>query len=250
MNNALVSVILPVFNGERFISEAIDSVLQQTYPNLELLIINDASTDDTSKIISEYGVQQKVICFDLKSNTGVANARNVGLKESHGKYVAFIDADDIWNKDKLEIQIKQMIQQNLDYSYAYYNIVDENLNHLKSVTQMPDYVTYRLLLRTNYIPMLTVVAKRDLFLNDKFSPVGHEDYALWLKLFRNNNINAGACRKVLAKYRVHNHSISGNKLRSALWVWRLYRTQEQMTLLVASKSLISYIWYGLKKHRY
>ncbi|MCG0826138.1 glycosyl transferase family 2 [Lactiplantibacillus plantarum] len=250
MNQDLVSVIMPVFNGERFLKDAIESVLGQTYKNIELLIINDGSTDYTNEIISNFKSNKFVVYIDLNENVGVAEARNIGLRHAKGKYIAFIDSDDIWCANKLDIQLCQMKQKNLNYSFSYYKLIDENKNLLKIVNKIPSRATYQSLIKRNYIPMLTVMVSSELIRNYRFNSVGHEDYALWLELFRTQNVRAEACGQVLAKYRVHDSSISANKIQSARWVWHLYRKQEKMSFMSACINWMCYVWYGIKKHSY
>ncbi|AVK63332.1 glycosyl transferase family 2 [Lactobacillus sp. CBA3606] len=249
MSEPLISVIMPVYNSANYIAAAIHSVFAQTYKNLELIIVDDGSTDGTSKIVQSFSGDVRLRYFKSANNAGVASARNIGLRNMRGAYVAFIDSDDIWLKNKLSVQLQFIEKNKIDFTYSYYEIIDSKQETLKIIDKLNFKATYSDLLKTNFIPLLTVLVKSSFLKGLSFKNVKHEDYILWLKLLRNEEMKAFLCPEMVAQYRVHGKSISSNKFKSALWVWNVYRYEEKLSLLKASKNMITYIIFGIRKHR-
>ena len=129
-NNPLVSVVIPSYNSGKFISETLKSVSSQTYEEIEIIVVDDCSTDNTIEIIKKHN-DPRLVLIQLEKNKGVANARNVGIANSKGTYIAFVDSDDVWIKDKLKKQIKIMEQYHALLSYTAYEIIDETNKNIK-----------------------------------------------------------------------------------------------------------------------
>lgn len=221
-----VSIILPVYNSEGFIADSIKSVLNQSYRNFDLIIIDDHSTDNSPDIIREIK-DSRIIYFRNKENKGVAFSRNIGLDNANGEYIAFIDSDDIWYKDKLERQIISMETLNLDLCVSYYNINYVEKDNISLFSKVPVRLDYKKLLKKNYIPMLTAVISASLLSSHRFKDVGHEDYLMWLSIFKEartaeKKINFLCIQKPLAKYSKRKDSISANKLSAVDWIWNIY----------------------------
>lgn len=215
-NNGLVSVIMPAYNAGSYIREAIKSVIDQTYCNWELIIVDDGSTDTSAKIVNELLIEDNRIQYYYQENGKQGKARNFGISKSKGSYIAFLDADDLWLSEKLEIQIKEIQKKNVDLvfanSYIFNN--DEIFDTSQKTNILPtdfyDKSSLKLFLEVNRIPILTVLVKRDKVLKvDGFSEEldiqNIEDYHLWLKLLMSNCIfySSGF---IVARYRVHNSS--------------------------------------------
>lgn len=226
--NKLVSIIIPSYNSELFISETITSVLNQTYKNFELIIVDDNSIDDSLNIIKKFAKNDdriKLVC--LKLNSGVANARNIGLENSSGDYIAFLDSDDKWYSNKLEEQLNFMILNNYHFTFTSYNKFD-NSGNILNLVKAPYKIDYKILLRTNYMGCLTVmISKR--YLENLFFPLNtkREDYAMWLMVIKKAGYAYGL-NKNLAQYRVHSKQSSKNKLKMAYETWFLYRHIEKL----------------------
>ncbi|MFR3521623.1 MAG: glycosyltransferase family 2 protein, partial [Clostridia bacterium] len=189
MEKNLVSIITPVYNGEKYIEKCIESVLNQTYKNLEMIIVDDGSIDNSENIIKKYTKENSFIKYiKLKENRGISNARNVALKNATGRFVAFLDCDDIYYKDKIKKQVNFMIENNYFFTYTSYNLIDENGQNLNKIICAKEYENYKSLLRGNNIGCLTVMIDR-LKINENliFSSNPHEDYILWLSILKNNN---------------------------------------------------------------
>ncbi|MHB1105095.1 MAG: glycosyltransferase family 2 protein [Lutibacter sp.] len=222
-NNELVSVIMPAYNAESYIREAISSVITQTYSIWELIIIDDGSTDTTAKIVNEWLLKDNRIQYYYQENGKQGKARNFGISKSKGVYLAFLDADDIWLSEKLEIQIKEIQNKNVDLvfadSYIFKN--DDILDISQKINIIPtvfyDKSSLNFFLKENRIPILTVLVKREKIINvncfsEELDIQNVEDYHLWLKLLMSNCIfYSSSC--ILAKYRLHDNSAtSGDKL--------------------------------------
>ena len=215
--NALISVIMPAYNAEKFIADAIDSVLKQTYTDLELIIIDDGSTDKTSQIAKQYITWDNRIIYIYQDRGGRGKARNKGLGHAKGRYIAFLDADDIWLPEKLAVQTEAMSTGNIDlvFSDAYIfkeRPVTEKRIGVSAGTYKGEEAIQKFL-RCNYIPMLTAIARKLSIENvSGFSEQDdiHEDYHLWIRMLINGCIFRGI-ETPLAYYRVHRASSSSGE---------------------------------------
>lgn len=220
MNNessSLISIIMPAYNAEKFIRESIESVLSQTYQNWELLIVNDASTDNTIKIVQTYLADPRIRVINLNENGGLAHARNAGIEKAAGKYITFLDSDDLWTPDKLARQVEYHKQHpEIPISHTRYIMFNEKGEIKRSlrIRLRPSFtkhgLLYKRLLSENIIGVLTVMIQSSVIksvggFDDNLRSA--EDYDLWLRLSK-KNIPFGYLKKSLAKYRVHINSLS------------------------------------------
>ena len=248
MNKNLVSIITPMYNSEKFIEETIKSVINQTYKDWEMIIVDDCSTDNSPNIVKPYvDNDNRIKYIRAKSNQGVSHARNLALKEAQGQFIAFLDSDDIWNEEKLEKQINFMKEKDCAISFTSYELIDENNNKLGKVINVPSQVDYNTLLKGNILGCLTVVVdKSKLDFPIKMSGVRHEDYVLWLSILKKGHIAYGI-NENLAMYRKSSTSLSGNKIKSAMWTWNIYRNIEKIPMHKAIYYFINYSINGIKK---
>lgn len=217
----LVSIITPSYNSEKTIGKTIDSILNQDYPNWELLITDDNSNDNTVEIVSEYK-DPRIKLTVLNRNVGAGAARNISIKKAKGKYLAFCDSDDFWDRNKLSFQIGYMIKNNTPFSYSNYREIDENGRVLKEKIS-PKIISYNKLLVRNYIGCLTVILDRTEIENIKMSSLRkRQDWLLWLTILRNNKIEASNCEKCLATYTNRKGSISSNKFEMLVYHYVMY----------------------------
>jgi teichuronic acid biosynthesis glycosyltransferase TuaG len=252
MDDELVSVIVPVYNSEKYIKDAIESVLNQTYKNWEMIMVNDCSTDHSKEIIARYvALDQRIKCYDLEENSGAAAARNRAIELAAGRFLAFLDADDIWVSDKLEYQIHYMLQNGYAFTFADYELINDNGDSLEKTIIMPTSISYDEYLANTIIQTVTVVLDRQ-YIRDVKIPLltrGHEDFAAWLAILKDNNIAHGI-NKSLGKYRRTPGSLSSNKFRSAGKTWYVYREVEKLGRIKALKCLVSYAFFAVKKRIY
>lgn len=244
----LVSVIVPVYNAEDFMRETIDSILAQTYKDIEIICIDDMSKDSSRSIIEDYASKHENIRpILLEENGGVSNARNVGIANARGRYIAFLDSDDVWLPEKIEKQIEFMNKNKYAFTFTSYRFMDADSNLLNTVVHAKKELTYEKLLRQNAISCLTVVIDRE-YIEDIYMPkIHHEDYAAWLRILKKGH-NAYGLDEVLAKYRTRQNSLSGNKIKAAGWTWNILRNEEKLGLVKAIYCFCYYAVVNVYKH--
>jgi teichuronic acid biosynthesis glycosyltransferase TuaG len=242
-----VSVVIPNYNCADFIGQTIESVLGQTYTNWELLIADDQSTDASLEVIKKYVAQDSRIKLLINENReknarGAASARNCALKHVSGEYVAFLDSDDLWHPTKLAEQLQFMTLQKVDFSYTWYDIIDEKNNTLDIWKPSFDSTTYFEHLRRPVIGTLTVMYRAALFGQRKFQvPIQkyfYEDSKFWLDLLKTTP-KAYCLKKNLSAYRLRRSSTSANKLEALVFFWRTLK-QEKISYV---RRLFSFTYY-------
>lgn len=247
--DGLVSIITPAYNAAAYITETIESVLAQTYTKWEMLIVNDCSKDNTAEIVQSYAAKDKRIkLINLKQNNGAAVARNTAIQNAKGRYIAFLDSDDIWKKEKLQKQIQFMQQNGYAFTYTSYKHFKGTKENIQNQVQISKRLNYNQALKGNPIGCLTVMLDRKQIQNIRFTKQRHEDYILWLNILK-QGITAYGIQESLALYRTGNSkSISGNKLQSAFWTWKVYRESQRLSVLKSMYYMWFYVVSGLKKH--
>lgn len=245
----LVSIITPAYNAAAYIAETIESVFAQTYTNWEMLIVNDCSKDNTAEIVQSYAAKDKRIkLINLKQNSGAAIARNAAIQNAKGRYIAFLDSDDLWKKEKLQKQIQFMQQNGYAFTYTSYEHFKETKENIQNQVQIPKSLNYQQALKGNQIGCLTVMLDRKQITNIHFTTQKHEDYILWLNILK-LGITAHGIQESLALYRTDNSkSISGNKMQSAMWTWKVYRESQRLSVVKSMYYFWFYVVNGLKKH--
>lgn len=238
----LVTVIMPVYNAERYMEQSIESIIAQTYQKWELLIVDDGSTDSSVQIMQEYCSRDRRIQMILSTgNEGVASARNKGIQAAKGEYIAFLDSDDLWKAEKLEIQIHYMQEHNCGFVYSAYDVIDEKNVYQKTITPYWDKVSYKKLLNTNIIACCTAVIKSEYIKDNLMPQLKHEDYATWLNILKNHQLIAECVPGILASYRLVKGSVSSNKIKTIGWNWRIYHYNQQLGFLRSVRQIISFI---------
>jgi teichuronic acid biosynthesis glycosyltransferase TuaG len=231
MSQPLVSIITPVYNAEKFISETIQSVLDQTFEDFELLLIDDCSTDRSESIINEFVQKDKRIkYYKLSENSGAAVARNKGLEMAEGRFIAFIDSDDKWYRLKLERQLSFMQNQQVAFTYTKFEMINDDGSVRKKAADLPTKLDYTGLLKNTAIACSTVVIDKEVIGDFRMPLVRKgQDTATWLKILRNHK-NAYLVDEVLNQYRVVEGSLSSNKLLALKRTWNTYKNLEKLPL--------------------
>ena len=241
MNNELISIIMPVYNTDKYITEAINSVLNQTYKNIELIIVDDASTDNSSNIIQSFNTSL-IKYIKLEKNMGAANARNIGLENSNGKIICFIDSDDIWEKSKLEKQYNYLKKLNVGFVYTKYINLYENGKYRKLNYKFLEFMEYKDLLKNTEIGTSTVMFNTNIISKDKIR-MKHlqtcEDTSTWFRITK-LGYKAYLFNEILVTHRVRKGSLSYNKLKNAINMFKVYRQQEEQSLLSTLKLFFCY----------
>ena len=216
---------MPAYNAARFIRQSIQSILQQSFQDWELLVTDDASTDNTPQVLEQAARDDaRVRIFLQTQNQGPGAARNHSLSHARGRYLAFLDSDDLWATDKLEKQM-QLLAAHPDAGILFTGsaFIRRNGERSSYVLQVPEEITYQRLLRQNLISCSSVVMRRELFLRHRMQHDElHEDFLLWLKLLK-EGVRAYGVNEPLLIYRLSPSSKSGNKLHAARMTWRVYR---------------------------
>ena len=222
---------MPSYNSALFIKDSINSVLCQTYTNWELIIVDDFSVDDSRLIISDFMKKDKRIkAVLLESNIGSAETRNIALDMAKGKYIAFLDSDDLWIEDKIEEQIKFMKYKGIAFSYTSYQPISEDMTKKFSVVKAPDIMTYNSYLKNTIIGCLTVIIDKSKTGNFKMPNIRtSHDMALWLIIMK-RGFSAYGLNKKLAYYRIVNNSNTSNKFKSVKDVWMVYTKIEKINV--------------------
>jgi len=237
----LVSVIMPAYNSQALLESSVRSVMAQTYPHWELLIVDDASTDATLAIARELArADERIRLVRMTHNAGVAAARNRGIAEARGQYIAFLDSDDLWLERKLEAQIGFMQSTGTAFSFTKYRRMRRN-GTLGRALGVPVTVGYEQLLRGNVIGCLTVIIDRAQVPEIEMPHVKHEDYVTWLGILK-RGVVAWSLQQDLARYRVAESSVSSDKKRSAGWTWNIYRQVEKLSI---PKAIWCFVHYSL-----
>lgn len=253
MKNGLISIITPIYNCEKFIEETIKCVQNQTYTNWELLAVDDCSPDNSSDIIKKYAKKDKRIKYiKLKENSGAAIARNKALEESKGRFIAYLDADDLWKPEKLEKQVNFMLDNNYAFTCTDYEKIDENGNSLNKIIKIPEKVNYNLFLRNTIIQTVgvmvdTKITGKDIIVMPNIRR--RQDAATWCQLLK-NGFDCYEVPENLSYYRVVSNSLSSNKFKAVKMNWYWYRKIEKLPLWKTCYCFVGYAFNAVKKRIY
>lgn len=236
----LVSIITPVYNAEKFVREAMDSVFAQTNPHWELLLVEDGSSDQSVDVITGYMEKKKdprIRLIRQPFNQGAAEARNRGLKEAEGRYIAYLDSDDLWEPEKLERELNFMREKDAAFAFTGYEFTDENGVGTGKVVRVPETLTFKQALSNTTIFTTTVMFDTEKIPKEllKMPIMKSEDTALWWKVLQ-QGYTAYGLNENLVKYRRTGRSLSSNKLEAVRRIWNLYRR-------VAGLGVIKSAWY-------
>lgn len=242
---ALVSVIMPNFNYAKYLKQSIDAVLVQTYSFVELIIVDDASTDNSLEIIQQYVSQNNNIkLISNKKNKGVVACRNLGIEIAKGSYLCFIDPDDYWEENKLALQLQAMLDANSNLCFTDLQIIDSDGRKGKIRKHHYQDYSYKSLLKRNFIPHSTLIVKKDLLEAIRYKEIEvntfqkkimqllsikniiHEDYVLLLTIFKNKQVKPIHLDQPLVNYRVHANNYSGNYLKKLFSLYCIYRNTQ------------------------
>tara|TARA_Y100000588_G_scaffold269311_1_gene284661 strand:- start:8172 stop:8918 length:747 start_codon:yes stop_codon:yes gene_type:complete len=246
MAEPLVSIIMPAYNSEKYIAKSIESVIAQTYKNWELLITDDRSSDSTQKIVKEYcATDERVKLFVNKENGGAGAARNNSITHAKGRYIAFLDSDDLWHPAKLEKQITFMLEHNYGLTYTSYQKFTGN-SYLGVVTP-PLSTNYSKLLSSNVIGCLTAIYDTEI-VGKQFMPLirKRQDMGLWLQILK--KIPEAHCLQVVLGYYRKDSGMTRNKFEVLKWQWRFYREELCFGLVKSLKFFSMYVYNSSKKY--
>lgn len=249
----LVSIITPIYNCENLLPQTLDCVLNQTYKNWEMILVDDCSIDNSASIIKKYAKKDsRIKYFKLEHNSGAAMARNKALEKSKGRFIAYLDADDLWKPEKLEKQISFMLEKKIAFSCTDYEKIREDGSSLNKIIKIPERVNYNLFLRNTIIQTVGVmidtnITGKELLIMPNIRR--RQDAATWCQLLK-----AGFdCYEVpenLSYYRVVSNSLSSNKFKAVKMNWYWYRKIEKLPLWKTCYCFVGYSFNAVKKRIY
>ena len=248
MIDGLVSIVMPLYNAESTAQESIQSVISQTYHQWELLVVDDGSVDRGPQLVERLSEQEhRIHLLSMPENSGAAAARNYGIRQATGQYLAFLDSDDLWDADKLERQLYLMEEKHTPFSYGACRVIHKDGSDTGKWRQVSAQLDFAHALYGNQMPCLTVMLDRKALrqqypeLELQFPYIGHEDYALWLSILQ-LGVTAYGITEPLGAYRVASGSLSGNKRHAAAWTYRIYRDYLHFGL---ARSIVCFVGYAI-----
>lgn len=248
-----VSVITPTYNSEKYIENTIKSVQSQTYSNWEMIVVDDCSGDGTCKIVENISKSDKRIkLIKQEQNKGAGAARTLGMRNASGKYIAYLDADDIWLPDKLEKQVEFMSNKNIGFSCTSYEVIDDAGNKLNKTVHMLPKVDYVVFLTNNLLQTVGIMVDTEIV--DKECLVmpdirRRQDAATWLQILKAGHDCYGL-GDILAQYRRAANSLSSNKFEAVKGIWQLYRKIEHLSLPFSCYCFVRYAFLAVWKRIY
>ncbi len=248
MNAPLVSVITPVFNAEKYVKDSMESVQNQSYSNWEHILVDDCSEDHSPEIIQELANRDKRIKYHrLTQNSGAGITRNKAIELAKGRFIAFLDCDDLWYPEKLEKQVDFMLKNDFPFTFTSYARMDESGKDLERKLIAPNKVTYKSALYKNPIGCLTAMYDTQ-FYGKQYMPAirKRQDFALWLKLLKSSD--AYGMEEILAKYRIQKNSVSSNKFGLIKYEWLIYRKEEGLSVIKSTFYVLSAILLKMKSY--
>ena len=253
INEISVDIVLPYYNSGEFFSETIDSILNQTFKNWKLIIVDDNSNLSNTEILKKHSNNPKIKIIWLKKNKGAGFCRNIAMRYSKSDYIAFIDSDDIWYEDKLLKQLTYMIENNFEFTYTNYlpfknKKKDFKKHYYMSEVIPPKKFNFETYIKNTSIGTSTMIIKNSLAGNTKFLKTKIcEDYFFKCKIL--NKINyAHSFTETLTKYRVRRGSLQSNKFRNFYWIWYINKNYNQLSFFKNLLSLLSISINSLRKY--
>ncbi len=244
---AELTIILPNYNSQLYLKKTLQSITSQSYQKWNLIIVDDNSNVETKKILNKFGKHRKIKIFYLKVNRGAAYCRNFALKKIKSKYVAFIDSDDIWVKNKLKLQVDFMKKNQYAFTYTCYETFGEKRRKIYP----PDRINYKNFLKNTSIATSTMILSKKIIKGVKFTDTKIcEDYFFKCNILK--RINYAFClNKILTRYRIRKDSLQGNNFKNLYWIWKINKMYNKLNffeniLSIISISINSFKRYGLK----
>lgn len=245
----LVSVITPVYNCEKYLDRTLNSIFNQTYKKIEIVLVDDQSKDKSAEIIKSYRKRHPEIVYYLQpQNMGAGHARNKALELARGQYVAFLDADDLWKRDKIEKQVKLLQDKNGGFCFAAIEMIDGEDRIIKGKRKVKQQIDYNFLLSNTMIPTSGVMIDRCIKGDFRMHlRRGGQDYATWLMLLRDGSTAYGI-DEALVSYRIDGKSLSSNKLKSIKQIWEIQTKDEGINKVSVFFHIVKWCWNSVKKY--
>lgn len=239
----LVSVITPIYNSSRTISETIQSLQKQDHKNWEMICVADKGTIDNSRdIIQQISKNDpRIKLYEMENDHGWGHARTYGFKKAQGKFIAFLDADDLWLSHKLSTQVDFMVKNKYKFTCTGYKRMSHHGELNNTLFLPPKKITYKDLLKNNWIGCLTVMLEREAIGSFKMTNLPGEDYILWLELTGRRNIDCYGLQEDLARYRITENSLSRSYVKTVIQRWKVYRKFENLPIITSLYLFVNYL---------
>ena len=246
MELPLVSIITPTFNSTKFIAQTIRSVQNQSYSNWELIVVDDCSTDETVNIIKDFVANDsRVFLYQLEKNSGAGIARNLGIQKANGRFIAFLDSDDLWKREKLKTQVDYLISKNVPFTFSYYECINEEGEPLNKIITAPQKLTFNKLFFCNFVGNLTGIYDVSYFGKIPISKIRkRQDWIVWLTILKTIK-TAKPISESLAFYRVRTDSISASKIVLLKSNYSVYRQFHQLNIFMAILCMVGFLFVQL-----
>jgi teichuronic acid biosynthesis glycosyltransferase TuaG len=236
-----ITIITPIYNAEDFLADSLDSILNQSYQNWEAILINDNSTDGSLEIAKRFvRSDPRFKIINKTVSEGAARARNAGIKQAKGRFIAFLDSDDIWNPTKLEKQIDFMKKNEITFSFSNYHFINE-AGVVSTEVKVPLSVTYDSLLKGNVVACLTAIYDTQALGKVLMPDIRkRQDFGLWLAITK-KGVTGYSLQESLAKYRLRSGSISHAKINTMMYTWKLYREIEKLSFIKSLNCIANHL---------
>ena len=242
-----IDIIIPNYNKAKYLNQCLDSIISQTYKSWKIYLVDDNSTDNSEEILQKYEKFDNINFFFLKENKGPAFCRNYGIQKSESDYLAFMDSDDFWPKNKLEKQLNEMLKNDYSFTYTnYYCFYRDNEKNIKLV-DLPLFLDFKNFLLQSSMSTSSIIISRKTLGNIRFKDVEQEDYLFKCDLLKNGE-TAFKVKDTHVFYRINFNNRSSNKLKNILSVWKINKLQNKLSFFANLKSIFFISLNSLKKY--
>ena len=241
----LIDIIIPNYNKAKYLKECLESVINQTYKNWKIYLIDDFSNDDSRRILNDFRSYDNIKLIFTDKNYGPHHCRNLGIEQSNSDYVAFLDSDDFWPKEKLNLQIKDMLKNDLDFTYT--DIIYFKDSTVKKKIELPNFYDLSNFILSSTMSTSSILLKREIISKIKFKDVMHEDYLFKCDILR-ENINAIKIKNTFVFYRMTKQNRSSNKFNNLFNLWQINKKFNQLSFFKNIKSVLSISFNSLKNY--
>ena len=241
----LIDIIIPNYNKAKYLKECLESVINQTYKNWKIYLIDDFSNDDSRRILNDFRSYDNIKLIFTDKNYGPHHCRNLGIEQSNSDYVAFLDSDDFWPKEKLNLQIKDMLKNDLDFTYTDISYFKDST--VKKKIELPNFYDLSNFILSSTMSTSSILLKREIISKIKFKDVMHEDYLFKCDILR-ENINAIKIKNTFVFYRMTKQNRSSNKFNNLFNLWRINKKFNQLSFFKNIKSVLSISFNSLKNY--
>ena len=241
----LIDIIIPNYNKAKYLKECLESVINQTYKNWKIYLIDDFSNDDSRRILNDFRSYDNIKLIFTDKNYGPHHCRNIGIEQSNSDYVAFLDSDDFWPKEKLNLQIKDMIKNDLDFTFTDISYFKDST--IKKKIELPNFYDFNNFILSSSMSTSSILLKREIISKIKFKDVMHEDYLFKCDILR-ENINAIKIKDTFVFYRMTKQNRSSNKFNNLINLWQINKKFNQLSFFTNIKSVLSISFNSLKNY--